>query len=63
MTEKNSWAQSHRSRRRLAFAWYETKGNGAERTKIYVRESPAVEDGYVLIDEKSVFEGSIEDVS
>jgi hypothetical protein len=47
----------------VAYAWYETKGPGAKKEKLYVRKSAFMKGWFVLVDGQNGREGTMEDVS
>ncbi len=47
----------------VAYAWYEQKGPGAKRAKVFIRRSDFMPDNFVLIDGENEHDGSEQDVA
>ena len=47
----------------MAYAWYEQKGPGAKRAKVFIRRSDFMQGHFVLIDDENEHDGSEQDVA
>jgi TIR domain len=47
----------------VAYAWFEQKGPGAEKTKVFIRKSDFIRGGYVMIEDGLEHDGTEDDIS